>query len=303
MARRERASVGVVRSAYASCNTLTGQRKTRLSSSWDAAGSATAKRTAAIGTFRTTLDNLAIGGLWCVRFSLSIYGNAQMKRRRLLLATTALVALTPLASPPAGALDLDFGGYFTDFEELSRDRAAEIYAFALQRVAGDYLDTISADNARVLLDLLEAAGTALPEGQGSITVQNAQRLNALGLQAAAADGQLAVWVRDTGSPERRQGNRRRARRPAPPPRDGRADPRHDIPSGRAPARGHQSHPCRHGPCRRGRGRPVGQVTGRRSRRGSGRHGPPPPALSGWAARIRHPGDPQVHPPAPRQRTG
>ena len=118
-----------------------------------------------------------------------------MKRRRLLLATTALVALTPLASPPAGALDLDFGGYFTDFEELSRDRAAEIYAFALQRVAGDYLDTISADNARVLLDLLEAAGTALPEGQGSITVQNARRLNALGLQAAAADGQLAVWVR------------------------------------------------------------------------------------------------------------
>ena len=117
-----------------------------------------------------------------------------MKHRKLLLATTALIALTPVAAPPASAFDLDFGGYLTDFEELSRDRAAEMYAFALQRVAGDYLDTISTDDTRALLDLLEAAGTALPEGQGTITVENARRLNALGLQAAAADGQLAVWV-------------------------------------------------------------------------------------------------------------
>ena len=118
-----------------------------------------------------------------------------MKRHRLLLATSALVALAPVVEPPASALDLDFGGYFTDFEGLSRNRAAELYAFALQHVAGDYLDTISADITRALLNVLEAAGTALPEGQGPITIANARRLTALGLQAAAADGQLAVWVR------------------------------------------------------------------------------------------------------------
>ena len=118
-----------------------------------------------------------------------------LKHRQLLLATSALVALTPAAAPPVGALDLDFGGYFADFEELSRDRAAEMYAFALQHLAGNYLDTISADVTRAFLDLLEAAGTALPEGQGPITIENARRLNALGLQAAAADGQIAVWVR------------------------------------------------------------------------------------------------------------
>ncbi|MCY3875145.1 MAG: hypothetical protein OXF88_12740 [Rhodobacteraceae bacterium] len=118
-----------------------------------------------------------------------------MKHHRLLLATSALVALTPVTAPPAIALELDFGGYFTDFETLSRDRAAEMYAFALQHVAGDYLDAISADNTRTFLNLLESAGTALPEGQGTIPVANVRRLNALGLQAAAADGQLAVWVR------------------------------------------------------------------------------------------------------------
>ena len=117
-----------------------------------------------------------------------------MKHHRLLLATSALVALAPVAAPPVFAIDLDFGGYFNDFEGLSRDRAAEMYAFALQRLAGDYLDAISADNTRAFLDLLEAAGTALPEGQGPVTAENARRLNALGLQAAAADGQLAVWV-------------------------------------------------------------------------------------------------------------
>ena len=118
-----------------------------------------------------------------------------MKRYRFLLATTAFAALLPAAATPTGALDLDFGGYLTDVEGLSRDRAAEMYAFALQRVAGDYLDAISADNTRALLNLLEAAGTALPEGQGPIPAENARRLNALGLEAAAADGQLAVWVR------------------------------------------------------------------------------------------------------------
>ncbi len=118
-----------------------------------------------------------------------------MKHYPFLLATSALVALVPVAATPVDALELDFGGYFTDFEGLSRDRAAELYAFSLQRVAGDYLDAISADNSRALLNLLEAAGTLLPEGQGPITAANARRLNALGLQAAAADGQLAVWVR------------------------------------------------------------------------------------------------------------
>ncbi|MCY3876696.1 MAG: hypothetical protein OXF88_20695 [Rhodobacteraceae bacterium] len=117
-----------------------------------------------------------------------------MKRCRFLLATSALVALSPLVATPTAALELDFGGYFTDFEGLSRDRAAEMYAFALQRVAGEYLDAISADHTRALLNLLEAAGTALPGGQGPIPSENARRLSALGLQAAAADGQLAVWI-------------------------------------------------------------------------------------------------------------
>ncbi len=116
-----------------------------------------------------------------------------MYTRAVLWTSTALAAVMPTLAPAASE-PLEFGGYFTDEAALSRARSAEIYAAALQHVAGRYLDDISADDTRALLDVLEAAGTALPEGQGGVSVANARRLNALGLQAAAADGQFAVWI-------------------------------------------------------------------------------------------------------------
>ena len=90
----------------------------------------------------------------------------------------------------------DFGGLAKggQGETLSRTRAAELYAAGLQHVAGDYLDTIAADDTRALLDALEAAGTRLPEGQGTLALQDIRRFNGLGIHAAAADGQMAVWI-------------------------------------------------------------------------------------------------------------
>ena len=113
-------------------------------------------------------------------------------------ALTVLAAVSAACAAPAGATTavFDFGGLTHGIrgEELSRTRAAELYAAALQHVAGDYLDTIAADEARALLDALEAAGTTLPEGQGALAADEIRRFNALGINAAAAGGQMAVWV-------------------------------------------------------------------------------------------------------------
>ncbi len=117
------------------------------------------------------------------------------------LHTTTLTALTAAAvavAIPATANDavFDLGGLIEggQGETLSRTRAAELYAAALQHIAGDYLDTISADDTRALLDILEAAGTGLPEGQGTLATDDIRRFNALGINAAAAGGQMAIWV-------------------------------------------------------------------------------------------------------------
>ena len=89
----------------------------------------------------------------------------------------------------------DFGGLTEGIqaEALSRTRAAKLYAAALQHFAGDYLDTIAADDTRALLSALEAAGTSLPEGQGTLAADDIRRFNALGINAAAG-GQMAAWV-------------------------------------------------------------------------------------------------------------
>lgn len=113
-------------------------------------------------------------------------------------ALTVLSAVTVAGALPATANTavFDFGGLIKGErgETLSRTRAAELYAAALQHIAGDYLDTISADDTRALLDILEAAGTGLPEGQGTLANEDIRRFNGLGINAAAAGGQMAVWV-------------------------------------------------------------------------------------------------------------
>ena len=117
------------------------------------------------------------------------------------LRTTALTVLTGVTfidpvPVPANTVVVDFGGLAKGVqgETLSRTRAAELYAAALQHIAGDYLDTIAADDTRALLNTLEAAGTSLPEGQGTLDTDDIRRFNSLGINAAAADGQMAVWV-------------------------------------------------------------------------------------------------------------
>lgn len=117
--------------------------------------------------------------------------------RRTLLASTALVVTGALATgplpDPAGAFE--FGGYWADGATLSRERASELYAAALQHIAGDYLDTVANQDTRALLDTLEADGTTLPVGQGStLNPADIGRFQALGIQAAASGGQIAVWV-------------------------------------------------------------------------------------------------------------
>ncbi len=113
-------------------------------------------------------------------------------------ALTVLAAVTVAGANQAAATTavFDFGGLIEGVqgETLSRTRAAELYAAALQHIAGDYLDTISADDTRALLDILEAAGTSLPEGQGTLATEDIRRFNGLGINAAAAAGQMAVWV-------------------------------------------------------------------------------------------------------------
>ncbi|MCY4098665.1 MAG: hypothetical protein OXF40_10465 [Rhodospirillales bacterium] len=111
---------------------------------------------------------------------------------------TVMTAVTAAGAIPAAANTavFDFGGLIKGVQgdTLSRTRAAELYAAALQHIAGDYLDTISGDDTRALLDILEAAGTGLPEGQGTLATEDIRRFNGLGINAAAADGQMAVWV-------------------------------------------------------------------------------------------------------------
>ncbi len=109
------------------------------------------------------------------------------------LATVAVAGAIPAA---ANTAFFDFGGLAKGDrgETLSRTRAAELYAAALQHIAGDYLDTIAAENTRALLDALEAAGTGLPEGQGTLATADIRRFAGLGIRAAAAGGQMAVWV-------------------------------------------------------------------------------------------------------------
>ena len=115
--------------------------------------------------------------------------------------TTALTMLTAATvatanSAAANTAVFDFGGLIegVEGESLSRTRAAELYAAGLQHIAGDYLDTIAADDTRALLNILEAAGTSLPEGQGTMAPVDVRRFNGLGINAAAAGGQMAVWV-------------------------------------------------------------------------------------------------------------
>ncbi|MCY3772048.1 MAG: hypothetical protein OXG98_08515, partial [Gemmatimonadetes bacterium] len=121
-----------------------------------------------------------------------------MKQALHTTALTALTAVTVAGATPAASTTavFDFGGLIKGVqgETLSRTRAAELYAAALQHVAGDYLDAISADDTRALLDILESAGTDLPEGQGTLATEDIRRFNGLGINAAAAAGQMAVWV-------------------------------------------------------------------------------------------------------------
>ncbi|MDE2789206.1 MAG: hypothetical protein OXI81_02115 [Paracoccaceae bacterium] len=119
----------------------------------------------------------------------------EMKAITVLKATTWLVAVASLAFiPGARAATLDPGRVFSDEAARSKERAAELYAAALQLVAGDFVDSISSDSSRALLNALEAPGAILPEGRGSLDANEIRRFRALGLRAAAADGQLAVWV-------------------------------------------------------------------------------------------------------------
>lgn len=121
-----------------------------------------------------------------------------MKRALHTTALTALAAAAVTVANPAVANTsvFDFGGLAKGLqgETLSRTRAAELYAAALQHVAGDYMDTIAADDTRALLNILEAAGTSLPEGQGTLAADDIRRFNGLGINVSAADGQMAVWI-------------------------------------------------------------------------------------------------------------
>ncbi|MDE2774266.1 MAG: hypothetical protein OXI46_11280 [Gemmatimonadota bacterium] len=116
--------------------------------------------------------------------------------KRIFLASTALVAAASIATGllPDPSAAMEFGGYWAGGATLSRERASELYAAALQHIAGDYLDTVANQDTRALLDALEADGTTLPAGQGTLDPTDIGRFQALGIQAAAGDGQIAVWV-------------------------------------------------------------------------------------------------------------
>ncbi|MCY4141458.1 MAG: hypothetical protein OXF56_24725 [Rhodobacteraceae bacterium] len=118
-------------------------------------------------------------------------------RRAAIILAAATTALHPFPSAQA----FDFDAYFASPEALSRDRAGELYAAALQHIAADYLASIAADETRALLDALESPGILIPVVAGlpgSIAREDLERFHALGVRTAAADGQLAVWVQEGG---------------------------------------------------------------------------------------------------------
>ena len=122
--------------------------------------------------------------------------------RRALKAGTCLGVLTSAVVPLVDALvpvtahaaEIELGNDIAGEDLRSKERAAELYVSALQSVAGTYLNLISQDLSGELTARLADADTTLPAMAGGIESADRSRFDALGIRAAFAGGQLAVWV-------------------------------------------------------------------------------------------------------------